>query len=374
MLRRILTLTKKEFIHLKNDWMLPVFMLVGGLLELIMIAWATSRPITNLPILIIDQDQSNKSREIITEILTIETFAIYDYAQELNVIEDLMVNGEIIAALIFPPDFSKKLLDINNQAILSVILNGTESVPATAALQSIQGVIALKNEEILVTQLSLNIEESSDFNLSVRVWFNEQLNDAYYTTPAELGMMLEFTILLFAALSFSRERELGTLEQLLVMPFSTLEIIIGKSLPVIIIGLVDFSLLIGMVNLLFDVPIRGSLILLFSLALLYIIVELGKGLVISVVSKTQHQAFLLVMVLGMVDIMFTGYAAPVESMPKAIQFFANIVPANHWLNILRGIMLKGSDISILWPQILALVVLGLIIGTISLRVVRRALN
>jgi ABC-2 type transport system permease protein len=374
MLKRILALTKKEFIHLKNDWMLPVFMLVGGLMELIMIAWATSRPITNLPILIIDQDKSNKSREIINSILNIDTFELYDYAQDIEVIEDLMVNGKIIAAVIFPPDFSDKLTSFSDQAVLPVILNGSESVPATAALQSLQGVIGLINKEILVSQLNLHIVDSTDFNISVRVWFNEQLNDAYYTTPAELGMMLEFTVLLFAALSFSRERELGTLEQLLVMPFSALEIIIGKSIPVILIGLVDFTLLLSMIHFLFDVPVRGSIGLLFIVVLLYIIVELGKGLIISVVSKTQHQAFLFVMVIGMVDIMFTGYAAPVESMPKAIQYFATIVPANHWLNVLRGIMLKGSDIYVLWPQILALVILGLVIGTFSLRIVRKALN
>jgi ABC-2 type transport system permease protein len=316
MLKRILALTKKEFIHLKNDWMLPAFMLFGGLLELIVIAWATSRPITNLPILIIDQDQSIKSREVITDILNVDTFELYDYAQDIEVVENLMVNGDIIAAVIFPPDFSEKLAIYSDQAVLPVILNGSESVPATAALQSIQGVIGLINEEILVSQLNLQIADSTDFNISVRVWFNEQLNDAYYTTPAELGMMLEFTVLLFAALSFSRERELGTMEQLLVMPFSALEIIIGKSIPVILIGLVDFTLLLSMIHFLFDVPVRGSISLLLILALLYIIVELGKGLIISVVSKTQHQAFLFVMVLGMVDIMFTGYAAPVESMPK----------------------------------------------------------
>ncbi len=374
MLKRILALTKKEFIHLKNDWMLPAFMLFGGLLELIVIAWATSRPITNLPILIIDQDKSIKSREVITDILNVDTFKLYGYAQDIEVVENLMVNGDIIAAVIFPPDFSEKLAIYSDQAVLPVILNGSESVPATAALQSIQGVIGLINEEILVSQLNLQIADSTDFNISVRVWFNEQLNNAYYTTPAELGMMLEFTVLLFAALSFSRERELGTLEQLLVMPFSALEIIIGKSIPVILIGLVDFTLLLSMIHFLFDVPVRGSISLLLILALLYIIVELGKGLIISVVSKTQHQAFLFVMVLGMVDIMFTGYAAPVESMPKAIQYFATIVPANHWLNILRGIMLKGSDVSVLWPQILALIILGLIIGTFSLRIVKKALN
>ena len=186
--------------------------------------------------------------------------------------------------------------------------------------------------------------------------------------------MLEFTTLLFAALSFSRERELGTLEQLLVMPFSSLEIIIGKSIPTILVAFSDFVLMLGAVHFVFGIPVRGSLILLLALAFGYLLVELSKGLVISVVSRSQHQAFLLVMMVGMTDFMFTGYAAPVESMPRVMQIVANVVPAHHWLTILRGILLKGAGLDVLWPNILALAVLGLVIGTFSLRYVRRALD
>jgi ABC-2 type transport system permease protein len=180
--------------------------------------------------------------------------------------------------------------------------------------------------------------------------------------------------LLFAALAFSRERELGTIEQLLVMPFSSLEIIVGKSIPVVLVGFTDFLIMLGMIHFAFDIPIRGSLILLMVLAFGYLLVELGKGLVLSVVSHTQHQAFLLVLLVGMVDFMFTGYAAPVESMPPVLRLFANIIPAHHWLTILRGILLKGAGLDILWPNVLALLILGAIIGTFSIRFVRRALD
>jgi ABC-2 type transport system permease protein len=206
------------------------------------------------------------------------------------------------------------------------------------------------------------------------VWFNEALSEALYTTPAELALMLEFTVLIFAALSFARERELGTLEQLLVMPFSSAEIIIGKAIPALLISFADFLVMLIMVNLAFGVPVRGSIILLLVLAFGYLLVELGKGLVISVSSRTQHQAFLIVMLIGMVDFMFTGYAAPVESMPQVLQWFANFVPAHHWLTILRGIMLKGVGLDTLWPNILALIGLGAVIGTASMAFVRRALD
>ena len=167
---------------------------------------------------------------------------------------------------------------------------------------------------------------------------------------------------------------MGTLEQLLVMPFSSLEIIAGKSIPVIIIGFVDFILLGGIIIFAFDVPVRGSVGLLLLLALIYIFVELGKGLVISVSSKTQHQAFLIVMLVGMVDFLFTGYAVPVESMPPILQIISNLIPAHHWLVILRGILLKGVGLETLWPNVIALIILGIVIGSISIVFVRRSLD
>jgi ABC-2 type transport system permease protein len=257
---------------------------------------------------------------------------------------------------------------------LLILLNGAESIPATAALRAIEGAIGEMGERITLRRLGLGPEELSGFDPSLRVWFNETLSEALYTTPAELGLMLEFTVLLFAAMSFSRERELGTLEQLLVMPVSSMELIAGKSVPVVLVGFCDFLLMLGMVHFAFGVPVRGSLPLLFILAFGYLLVELSKGMVISVISRTQHQAFLLVMMIGMADFLFTGYAAPVESMPPIIQSVANLVPAHHWLTILRGILLKGATLDELWPNVLAMVGLGLVIGTFSLRYVRRALD
>jgi ABC-2 type transport system permease protein len=237
-----------------------------------------------------------------------------------------------------------------------------------------QGVAQDIGQQIVVQRLGLNPNQFAGFDPSLRVWFNEALSEALYTTPAELGLMLEFTVLLFAALAFSRERELGTLEQLLVMPFSSMEIILGKSLPVIIVGFADFLLMLAMVHFAFGVPVRGSLLLLMILAFGYLLVELGKGLVISVISHSQHQAFLLVLLVGMADFMFTGYAAPVEGMPQVLQWFANLIPAHHWLTILRGILLKGAGLDVLWPHVAALAALGLVIGVFSLRFVRGALD
>ena len=374
MLRRIWSLVIKEFIHLRNDWWMPAFMLIGGAIELLLVGWATSRPINNLPFMVLDHNHSAASRALIVSIENTGTFRDAEYVRNMPEIEDALNRGTINAAVVIPPDYDEQIAASTGTPTVFVILNGAESTPAIAAKRAIEGVTQDLGERITIQRLGLDLDEFSGFDPSLRVWFNENLSEALYSTPAELGLMLEFTVLLFAALAFSRERELGTLEQLLVMPFSAMEIIIGKSIPVILVGFTDFALMLAMVHFAFDVPLRGSLILLLLLAFGYLLVELGKGLVISVISRTQHQAFLLVMLIGMVDFMFTGYAAPVEGMPQALQWIANIIPAHHWLTVLRGILLKGAGLEVLWPNVLWLTGLGLVIGTFSLRYVRRALD
>lgn len=374
MIRRIRALIKKEFIHLIKDWWLPAFMLFGGALELLLVGWATSRPITNLPLMVWDQDQSAESRSVVTALINTNTFRLEDEVQSMTPIEEALEKGDITAALIIPPDFQESVTSADGTPTLAVILNGAESIPAKEALRAVEGVTRDRGEEITLQRIGMPEESFAGFDFSLRVWFNETLSEALYTTPAELGLMLEFTVLLFAALTFSRERELGTLEQLLVMPFSSLELMIGKSIPVILVGFFDFGLMLSMVHFAFGVPVRGSMILLLLLALGYIFVELSKGMVISIISRSQHQAFLLVMLVGMVDFMFTGYAAPVEGMPVILQWIANLIPAHHWLSILRGLLLKGAGLNILWPHVLTLVILGLIISTFSWRFVRRNLD
>ena len=374
MLRRIWSLSVKDFLHLLHDWWLPAFMLLGGATELLLVGWATSRPITNLPMMVFDQDKTAASRQLVINLENTETFALQEQVYEMETIQNAMAHGQINAALVIPAGFEAQLASEDGSAALLVILNGAESIPASEALRAITGVSNEISNRIVIRRLGMDPDAHAGFGASLRVWFNESLSDALYTTPAELGLMLEFTVLLFAALAFSRERELGTLEQLLVMPFSSLELIVGKAIPVVIVGFTDFVILLTMVHLAFDVPIRGSLGLLLVLAAIYILVELSKGMVISMISKTQHQAFLLVMLLGMTDFMFTGYAAPVESMPAILQFVAQFIPAHHWLEILRGILIKGAGLDVLWPHILALLLLGSVIGAFSWRFLRRALD
>lgn len=374
MLRRVRALTVKEFIHLKNDWWLPAFMLFGGVLELLLVGWATSRPITNLPMMVMDLDHSPASRELIDKLNNSETFEVGSYVRDFDEIEHALIHGSISAGIVIPSGFGRNLVHQDQNTRVIAYINGAESIPARVSVSTLTGLIREWNGEIFLERFQVSEEVQADITPRLRIWFNQELSEAFYTVPAELGLMLEFTVLLFAALAFSREKELGTLEQLLVMPYSSIEIIIGKAIPVVIIGFVDFCLMLTMTHYVFDVPIRGSLLMLLTIAFGYLLVELGKGMVISVISKTQHQAFLLVLLVGMGDFMFTGYAAPVEAMPEVVQFFAKFIPAQHWLFILRGIMLKGSGLDVLWPSLAALAAIGAVILFFSLRFVRRSLE
>lgn len=374
MFARIWSIVTKEFIHLRHDWWMPAFMLLGGTLELLLVGWATGRPITNLPLIVLDQDSTAASQLVIEQLENTGTFNFQYWAEDISDINQVMAQGKVSAAVVIPPGFGETMASDSQQPSFLVLLNGADTTAAQEALRAVDGTAQAIGEKLFLSRLGLSENDLSHFDFSVRVRFNEELTESYYTVPAELALMLEFTILLFAGLAFSRERELGTLEQLLVMPFSSLEIILGKAIPVIIIGFADFVLMLGVSHLAFGIPVRGSLVLLLLLAFIYLMAELGKGLMISALSKTQHQAFLIVMLVGMTDFMFTGYAVPVESMPQILQWLANLVPANHWLAIVRGILLKGSGLPVLWPHVVALALLGLIIGTFSTRIVRRALN
>jgi ABC-2 type transport system permease protein len=302
------------------------------------------------------------------------TFELHEWVTDLQAIEGAIDRGLINAALIIPPGFEAKVTSSVEIPTMMIVLNGAESFAATGALRAVEGVGRQFSERMLISESSVQGLSLESFEPSVRIWFNESLSEAFYTVPAEMALMLEFVVLIFAAIAFARERELGTLEQLLVMPFSSFEIIVGKSIPAVFIAFVNFMVMLVLVQFFFDIPLRGSLVFLLLIALVYILVELGKGMVISVNARTQHQAFLLVLLIGMTDVVFTGYAAPVESMPPFLQLVDNFIPAHHWLVVFRGILLKGVGLEVLWPHVLALLILGIVIGGFSTIFVRKALN
>jgi ABC-2 type transport system permease protein len=376
MLRRIWYLVTKELIHLRRDILLVSFIVLGPVSELVLIAWSTSADIQHLPTAIVDHDRSEASRALVVALENSETFNANYYPANEGELRALIDAGTVVTGVLIPSGFAEGLAAPGSEAPqVQVILDGSDPSAARTAEMGALGVISsFGQERTLQGWGNMSGEMGEVIRTDVRVWFNEELSEANYTVPSEMGFMLEMVALMVAAISIARERELGTFEQLMVTPIRTWELIIGKAIPAVIISYIDFLLMLGITIFVFDVPMRGSLALLLVLALFYIFVELGWGLLISGFARTQLQALLLVMIIAMVGMVFSGYAFPVDTMPPLMQMLANLVPIKHWLLVMRDIMLKGAGINMFWKELVALAILGVVINAVTLTILRKRLD
>jgi ABC-2 type transport system permease protein len=376
MLRRIWYLVTKELIHLRRDILLVSFIVLGPVSELVLIAWSTSADIQHLPTAIVDHDRSEASRALVLALENSETFDADYYPANERELRALIDAGTVVTGVLIPSGFAQGLAAPGSEAPqVQVILDGSDPAAARAAEMGALGVISSYGQErVLQNWGNVTTEMGEVIRTDVRVWFNEELSEANYTVPSEMGFMLEMVALMVAAISIARERELGTFEQLMVTPIRTWELIIGKAIPAVVISYFDFLLMLGITIFIFGVPMKGSLPLLLILALFYIFVELGWGLLISGFSRTQLQALLLVMIIAMVGMVFSGYAFPVDTMPPLMQMVANLVPIKHWLLVMRDIMLKGAGIDMFWKELVALAVLGVVINGVTLTILRKRLD
>ncbi|NOZ30183.1 MAG: ABC transporter permease [Chloroflexi bacterium] len=371
MLTRILTLTGKELIQLRRNWLLALFILFGPMSELIAVAYSTSQDIDHLPTAVIDYDRSQASRALLQALVNTETFDLNYWPEDETAISRLLDAGKVVAAVIIPPGFEDALMPGHaGRSEVQVILDGSDPTSARTAMRSAEGVVARMNQDLAARQLGIAATSFGSFEPSVRVWFNEELREANYTVPSELGFILYVVALMIASLGIARERELGTLEQLLITPLRPIELIIGKAIPAVILAYAEFLLLLAVTLVIFKVPMRGSWPLLLSVALFYLFVELGWGILVSSVSRTQQQALLFVFMLAMGEMVFSGYMIPVETLPRPLQILSNFVPIRHFLIILRGILLKGAGIQAFWYELGMLALLGMIITTVTFVVLR----
>jgi ABC-2 type transport system permease protein len=372
MFGRIGSLIVKEFIQLRRDLFFVLLVLLGAPSEMAAVAFATGAEVTNLPTTVCDYDRSPESRELVQSLANVETFELIERCSSTDELTALLDRGKAFVGVTIPPRFGAELRGGETRPHIQVILNGAESVAAKKAQSSIEGAVARYLEDYAAR--SGDTSTTAVIQPSARVWYNEELRRANYTIPSELGFILYVIAVWVAALGIARERELGTLEQLLVTPIKKAELVIGKSVPAVTVGYATFLMMLAMVVFIFKVPMRGSLPLLLGLAFFYILVELQRGLLISVVAKTQQQGLLAVFLMAFVDMTFSGYAVPVESMPPILQTISFIFPIRHWMIIMRGIMLKGVGLEVFWPHVLIIGGLGVGLTGLTLLAFRRALG
>lgn len=366
MLHRISVLIIKELLQLARNRLLAPLILLGPLAEMTLIAWATAAPITNLPTVVVDLDRSADSRALLTALRNTETFDFAFYLDSPPQATPYIESGQAVAAIIIPTDYCERLTNpTGDPPEVAFILDGADPIAAAEALKSAHGVVNHLNRQ----PTAWDGDQAVDFSLvqpRLRVRYNEEMKKSVYTVPSELGLMLFAVVLMVAGIGIARERELGTLEQLMVTPIRRIELIIAKSVPAVLLAYLVFLSMLAVAILLFDIPMRGSWGLLLSISIFFILIELGFGLMISAYAANQTQGLMLAFMWVMIEFFFSGYGVPVENMPEVLQKVALIFPIYHYMIIFRSILLKGVGLDAFWPHLLA--ALGIGIAVISLTV------
>jgi ABC-2 type transport system permease protein len=369
MFKRIVNLTFKEIVQLTRDWLMLVLIILGPTLELALLARSTGQGVRHLPVVVVDQDRSEISRQIVAAIDNTDELVVVAHLDSPDEVQVWIKRNQAALAVILPRGLQADLAARLSPEV-QLIADGANSVAGSNALSAASGAISA----FLARRAAMNTPGHPTIDLRAQVRFNPTLNVRHFAVTAQLGFIVYQVALIVAALGLTRERELGTLEQLLVTPLQRIELVVGKAIPALVIAGLDFVIMWAIIVRAFDVPMRGSFPLLLGLSLLFIAAEIGWGLTISALSHTQQQAVLMIFVLALVDVSFSGYIVPIERMPPTLQLLAQLFPLQQYLVIIRSVMLRGAGLSMVLDQVLVLVVLGLGSGAVALVSLRRRLD
>ncbi len=357
---RIWAISRKEFIHIIHDPRSLLIIFAMPVIQLTMFGYALNLEIQDVSLAVIDYAHSPLSQDLIQQFKASPFFSVFYYNGKHSEIERLFLHHTARAVLIVEQDFDRQV----QQQIFTpvhIILDGSDPNAATLIKNYCNTVIMEFNQRA-GQQLPLPIE------VKPRIWYNPDLKSAYFFVPGLIALLLVMVSALLTSITITREKEMGTMEQILVSPIRPVEIIIGKVLPYILIAFLEALTILILGMLMFNVPFMGSVLLLLLLSLLYIISALSLGLMISTIVKTQQVAMMFAMVITLLPtIMLSGFIFPLNSMPIILQYISYIVPAKYFLVIIRGIMLKGNTAGQLVSQILFLLIMSLVLLSIALR-------
>jgi ABC-2 type transport system permease protein len=363
MWERIKQILIKEFIQILRDPRSRAIIFAMPVVQVIIFGYAVTTDVKNVSLAIYDQDNSIHSREVTARFVESGYFHIDAFVEREEQIRELMDRGQIQVLLRFNKGFGQNLTS-GRKAPLQMILDGTDSNTAAIILGYSSKIVSLYAREILV-QWSSRLQGGgplfSQINLESRAWFNENLESRNFFVPGVIALLVMLITLLLTSMAVVREKEIGTMEQIMVTPITPREFILGKTVPFILISFIDV-LLISLVGVFwFEVPIRGNLALLFLATGFYIMSTLGVGLLISTISRTQQQAMMSAFFFVFPAMLLSGFIFPIANMPEPVQWLTYINPLRYFLVIIRGIFLKGIGVDILWPHMTALLVIGLLV-------------
>jgi ABC-2 type transport system permease protein len=370
---RLNAIIRKEFIQIFRDPRTLVLVIVMPMLQLFLLGYAATTDIKNISLAVWDQSQSPQSRALLDAFRAANYFSIDYLARSEGEYKDLIEQGKIRAALIIPPDYEIRLLE--GTAQVSMVLDGSDATVGGTALSTAKLIGQSYATKVLTEQAALTGRPSSfkpPLDVRTQVWYNPDLIAAYFNVPGVIGMILYFITTLLTASSIVRERERGTIEQLIVTPIRSWELVIGKILPYSILALIDMVEVLVIGHLWFKVPIKGDLSLIFALSGLFLISSLGIGLFASTIANTQQEAFITVMVTMLPSIFLSGFFFPIEAMPRFLQYVSAIVPLRYYLVIIRALLLKGVGLNALQNEVIALTIFAVVImGIAALRFRKR---
>jgi ABC-2 type transport system permease protein len=366
---------RKEFTRVRRDPATMRLLLVAPLLQLILFGYAATNDVRDVRVAIFDGDRSPESRLLIQEVGHSYYFRVLPEVGDPRDLGRLLQKGTAQLALNIPPEFSRQMAR-GETAQVGLLVDGSDSNTAGLAGSYLIGLLAdrgLRWQMEDARREGLLGQSLPSVTPVTRVWYNADLKSANFMVPAVFGMILLVITINLAGLSVVREREVGTLEQLMVTPLRNSELLLGKMIPLGLIAYFESGLIVLLALLWFHVPFRGSFLLLFGMAPVFLVCNLALGLLISVTSRTQQEAQIVSFLLIMPQVLLSGFMFPIQNMPQMVQYFTYLIPFRYFLEIVRALFLKGVGVSILWPQMLMLVVFAVGLSTLAVSTMRRHL-
>ncbi|MGD1009748.1 MAG: ABC transporter permease [Candidatus Aminicenantales bacterium] len=359
-MKAVLAIIWKEFLQLRRDPRLFPVIFISPILQLLLMGYAANLDVRNIPSVICDMDRSSASRGFLDGFMNSGYFSVSARVGRIEEIDRYLDQGAAAMAFVIPRGFGDKLAG-GKQASVMIIADGSESQSATIGV-NYAAIITGRYTQRIILEAFEKMRGSGvrpvTVNSEVRVWYNPELSSRNFMLPGVLGLILMIMTTSLASLGIVREKEAGTMEQLIVTPIRPYQLIVGKLLPFVLIGLIQSALVVSAAKWWFLVPVRGSVPLLFALSLAFMLNTLGVGLFISTISRSQQQAMFTTIFFIMPMMLLGGFVFPVENMPRFFQFVSFAVPTRYFFVIIRGIMLKGAGWPELWDQAAALLALG----------------
>jgi ABC-2 type transport system permease protein len=366
MFGRILRIIRKEVLQISRDKGLVRMVAIAPILQLLIYGYVVATEIRSLPMVVLDHSNSEEGRRLVDRFVASGYFVVEENVESLNQVTKHLDSGRSLVGLVIPVEYAK---DVRRGAAAKVqlLVDGTNSNTATIAMGYASGIVAVESDSLVKQSLNrkgLRMIEAG-IRAEPRVWFNPSLRPINYMVPGIVCVLLMEMMVPLTAFSIVRERERGTIEQLMVTPVRATEMLIGKTAPYVVIGLADVLLIVGAGTFWFEVPINGSMLALLAAAALFIVVSLGLGILIATLVQTQQQATLSAQFALVPNILLGGFMFPIESMPLPMQYFTALLPMRYFLTVVRGIFMKGLGLFDLWDQIVPLTVLGALVFSIS---------